>query len=152
MLAITAVALFIYTRGSRGPEEFTLEIPEGASLLIAAGENPLDIPKQWTFLADDTLTLINHDRVDHWFGTYLAPANHTFTYELQPAYAGTVFCSLHPTGSIVIDVDVRDFDWRLLLAPTLIFGPAIGLVVFGVSFVMGALGEEDELAQPSDSI
>ena len=86
--------------------------------------------------------LANHDTVDHWFGAYLAPAGQTVEYRLQPAFAGSVFCSLHPAGTIVIGVEVRDFDWRLLVAPTLIFGPAIGLVIFGVGHVMGRLDDE----------
>ena len=162
MAAITSIALVIYTRGSRAPQEYVLEIPDGSSALIAAGENPLDIPKEWTFLADDTLTLVNNDSADHYFGTFLAPAGQTVSYVLQPALGGLVFCSLHPSGTIDIGVEVRDFDWRLLVAPTLIFGPAIGIVVFVATQVMRKLDDEDDdarwteaerpVAQPSDSI
>ena len=155
MFLVSALALLIYTRGARSPRNFTLDIPEGTNQLIAAGQNPLAISRNWTFLADDTLTLVNHDRVDHTFGSFLAPAGTTTIHELQPVYAGSFFCTLHPSGSIVIDVDVRDFDWRLLAVPTLALGPAIGLVVFGIGFVMRSLDDEpDEVlaAQPSDSM
>lgn len=155
MFVVSALALVIYTQGARSPKNYTLDIPLGANKLIAAGQNPLEIPRNWTFLADDTLTLVNHDTVDHTFGSFLAPAGVTSVHELQPVYAGSFLCTLHPSGSIVIDVDVRDFDWRLLLAPTLALGPALGLVGFAIGSVMRALedGPDEVLVtQPSDSM
>lgn len=105
---------------------------------------------------------MNDDSADHYFGTFLAPAGRTVSYVLQPALAGLVFCSLHPSGTIDIGVEVRDFDWRLIVAPTLIFGPAVGIVAFVAAQVMRKLDDEDDdarwtetgrtAAQPSDSM
>ncbi len=50
---------------------------------------------------------------------------------------------LHPSGAITIDVDVRDFDWRATMFPTLAFGPALGLIIAGIGWVMRMLDEPD---------
>jgi hypothetical protein len=144
MLAISAVALAIYTNGARDPETRTLLIPDGTAELIAAGENPLRIPASWSFLADDTLELINQDRVGHRFGQYFVPPATTRAYTLQPAFGGSLACSLHPAGEINIDVDVRTFDWRATVFPTLVLGPAVGLILTVVGSVMRKLDEPDQ--------
>jgi hypothetical protein len=143
MWAISSLALLIYTNGARDPETHTLVIPDGTSDLIAKGENPLSIPVNWSFLADDTLELVNHDRVGHWFGRYFVPALTTREYGLQPAFGGSLACSLHPSGAITIDVDVREFDWRATIFPTLVLGPAVGLILSGVGSVVGKLDEPE---------
>lgn len=143
MWAISAVALLIYTSGAREPELRTLVIPEGTSEAIAAGDNPLEIPSTWSFLADDTLRLVNDDSVDHWLGRFFVPAATTREYTLQPTIGGSLVCSLHPAGAITIDVDVRDFDWKATLLPTLVLGPAVGLVVLGVSSTVRLLDEPE---------
>ncbi len=143
MWALSSLALLIYTNGARDPETHSLVIPDGASVLIAKGENPLSIPVNWSFLADDTLELVNHDQVGHWFGQYFVPANTTLEYGLQPSFGGSLACSLHPSGAINIDVDVRDFDWLATVFPTLVLGPAVGLILSGVVGVMRKLDEPD---------
>ena len=143
MWAISALSLLIYTSGARQPETRTLVIPEGTATLIAAGENPLEIPANWGFLADDILRLVNDDSTDHWLGRFFVPADTTREYTLQPSFGGSIVCSLHPDGAIVIDVDVRTFDWRATLLPTFVLGPAIGLVVVGVSSTMRHLDEPE---------
>jgi len=142
---LLAVALWIYTADSRNPTTHTLDIPDGTIELIASGENPLEIPSTWAFLADDTLVLENHDRVDHWLGNFWVPAHETREYNLQPDYGGSVLCSLHPTGAINIDVGLRDFDWKATVVPTLALGPFVGFILAGTRRVMNALDEpEDE--------
>lgn len=139
---ISATAMLIYTRDAREPVVRTVVIPDGTSRLIAAGENPLEIPATWSFRADDTLELVNQDTVDHWVGNFFVEAGTSRDYILQPAISGSLLCSLHPSGNVAIDVALRDFDWRLPMVPTLAFGPAIGLVILGVGRVMRAIDEE----------
>jgi len=143
MWLMSALAMVIYTNGAREPQTHTLNIPAGASELIAAGENPLRIPTTWAFLADDTLELVNEDSVGHWFGQYFVAAGYTRQYELQPQFGASLLCSLHPDGEITIDVEVRDFDWRSTLIPALALGPALGLIFVGVRRVLRALDEPD---------
>ncbi|MFQ5557824.1 MAG: hypothetical protein ACE5GB_10020 [Acidimicrobiales bacterium] len=145
--AVMATALLIYTSGSREPRTHTLVIPEGTQELITRGQNPLEIPSTWSFLADDTIVLVNEDRVDHWLGGDLwVPALDTREYDLQPDFGGSSWCSLHPSGAIDIDVDVRDFDVRATMLPTLAFGPALGLVLAGTRRVVRLLDEPDRRA------
>lgn len=141
MWAVSALAMVFYTRNARDAVTHELVIVDGTNELIAAGENPLQIPSTWGFYADDVLVLRNEDGVDHWLGEYFVPANATISYELSPTAAGFSFCSLHPSGGITIEVDLRGFDWRPTIAPTLALGPAMGLIVLGSRRVMRLLDE-----------
>lgn len=144
MSVLSAIALLIYTEGARAPELHVLEIPAGTSQLIAAGENPLDIPAEWSFLADDTLRLVNRDRVDHWIGSFFVPAFETTDYRLHSSISGSLVCSVHPSGTIDIRVDARDFDWRYTVIPTFVLGPALGLVIVAVTRIVGGLDDPDD--------
>ncbi len=148
---LVAIGLWIYTGDARNPTTHTLVIPDGSIEQIAAGENPLEIPASWSFLADDTLVLVNEDRVAHWLGDFWVAANSTAEFTLQPDIGGSLFCTLHPSGTVTIDVGVRDFDWRLTVIPTLAIGPFIGLVLFGTRRVMNALDEPDRRSEMSSS-
>lgn len=141
--AVSALALLIYTWGARSPLDHTLLIPPGTGDDIASGANPLQIPATWTFQADDRLVLVNDDRVDHWLGEFYVPAGETREYELQPAFGGSFLCSLHPDGDITVDVDVRDFDWRMTVFPTLALGPALGLGAAGTARIVRLVAEDD---------
>jgi hypothetical protein len=153
--ALSSIALLIYTDGSREPTVRTIVIPEGAYELIQAGENPLEIASTESFLADDTLVLDNRDVVTHVLGNWTVPANTIRRFELQPAYGGFFVCSLHPSGAITLDIKPRDYDFKLIAAPTLGFGFAVGLIIWigiNVSRVMGAGGDgykRDDIGDPS---
>ena len=146
MFLLSALALVIYTRDARDPVTHTLVIPAGSNSLINAGENPLAIPPSWSFFADDTLLLENQDRVAHRIGQWVVPAGSALSIELQPALGGAFLCSLHPSGEIAINVEPRDFDWRTAAVPALILGPAVGLVLVGVRWVMRLLDEPKDPA------
>ncbi len=148
---ILALALWIYTADARRPTTHTLVIPDGSIELIASGENPLKIPSNWSFLADDTLVIVNEDRVDHWLGDFWVAAGTTQAFDLQPDFGGSWLCTLHPSGAITIDVGVRDFDWRLTALPTLTIGPFVGLILAGTGRVMNALDEPDRRGKDSPS-
>ena len=115
---------------------------------MAAGENPLEIPSTWSFLADDTLRLVNRDDVQHWIGTFHVPPRETVEYTLGTTIGGSLFCTVHPDEAIVIDVEARTFDWRLTLFPTLVLGPAVGLILVAVWWAVGHL-DEPEPSSPS---
>lgn len=148
MWALSALALAIYTRGARAPELHVLEIPAGTSEAIAAGENPLEIPASWSFLADDTLRLVNHDAVDHWIGVFQVPALETVEYRLGTSVGGSLFCTIHPSQAIEITVEARDFDWRPTVLPTLVLGPTVGLILVGVGRVLHHLDDPDDPVEP----
>lgn len=137
---LSSIALLLYTEGSREPTVHTIVIEEGANDLILQGLNPLEIPPTWGFLADDTLVLDNRDGVTHVLGAWSVPPNTIRRFELQPAYGGFFVCSLHPSGAITLDIQPRDYDFRLIAAPTFGFGLSVGLVLWiglNVSRAMG---------------
>jgi hypothetical protein len=141
---LSSIALLIYTDGSREPTVRTIVIPKGAYELIQQGENPLEISSTESFLADDTLVLDNRDDVTHILGSWTVPANTIRRFELQPAYGGFFVCSLHPSGAITLDIKPRDYDFKLIAAPTLGFGFTLGLIIWigiNVTRVMGAGGD-----------
>jgi hypothetical protein len=145
IFTLSSIALLIYTDGSREPTTYTLEIPEGSYELIQAGENPLEIPATWGFYADDTLILDNRDDVTHTLGNWVVPPNTIQAFELQPAYGGIFVCSLHPSGAITLDIQPRDYDFRLIAIPTFGFGIAVGIIiVIGLNVVRALDHNEDE--------
>lgn len=145
VFVLSAIALLIYTDGSREPTVHVIDIPPGSWDLIEAGENPLEIPPTWTFYADDTLVLDNRDDVAHTLGTWYVPPNTTRRFELQPAYGGFFVCSLHPSGGITLDIQPRDFDFRLIAFTTFGFGIAVGIILFiGLNVARALDHDEDE--------
>ncbi len=141
---LSALALLLYTGNSREPTVYELTIPDGASELIAAGENPLLIPRTWAFMGDDTLVLKNEDDSTHQLGPWTVPAMSTVRIDLQPAFSGSFACTLTPDGQVILAIEPRDFDWRFPMVPTLLFGPALGLVIAGTIRVFHALDEEPD--------
>ena len=142
--ALCALSLVVYTSNARAPEEHVLRIPDGTSERIAAGENPLDIPVTWSFLAGDTLKLVNDDKVDHLLGSYKAPAHQTVSYTLRTRIRASLFCTLHPSSAIIVNVEDSSFDWHSTVVPTAAFGPSVGLVLAIVSRVLSRLDDGDE--------
>ena len=84
--------------------------------------------------------LDNQDDVTHVLGSWTVPPNTIRRFELQPAYGGFFVCSLHPNGAITLNIEPRDFDFKLIAAPTFGFGFSVGLVLWigiNVSRAMG---------------
>lgn len=127
---LSSIALLLYTEGAREPTTREIVIPAGANELIAQGQNPLEIPPTWSFLADDTLVLDNRDSVGHTLGSWYVPPQTIRSFDLQPAYGGFFVCSLHPSGAVTLDIQPRDYDFRLIALPTFGFGLSVGLILF----------------------
>ena len=127
---LSSVALLLYTEGAREPTTREIVIPAGSNELIAQGQNPLEIPPTWSFLADDTLVLDNRDSVGHTLGSWYVPPKTIRSFDLQPAYGGFFVCSLHPSGAVTLDIQPRDYDFRLIALPTFGFGFSVGLILF----------------------
>lgn len=127
---LASIALLIYTSGSRAATVHVLDIPPGSWDLIEQGENPLEIPPTWVFYADDTLVLDNRDDVAHTLGSWYVPPNTVRRFELQPAYGGFFACSLHPSGGVTLDIQLRDYDFGVIAFPVFGFGFAVGLTLW----------------------
>lgn len=141
---ITAVALLIYTADAREPTVREWVIPDGAFGAIAAGDNPLALPAAWDYFDGDVLVVRNQDSVVHTVGRWSIAPDSVFEIELRPVAAGTLVCSLHPSGTIRLDVQPRGFDVGQTMFPALAFGPVLGLIVVGARRLMTALGDETD--------
>lgn len=138
MLLVALVALWIYAGPSRAPQRHVLVIPAGLSEAVASGANPLELPATWALRSGDSLVVDNRDRVVHTVGTWMVAPGSVRTVELRPQVAALV-CSLHPSGSITLDVTPARTDWWLAGIAALAFGPALGLGGYGLRRVAQAL-------------
>jgi len=127
VFVVCLVALWIFAGPGREPERREIVIPAGTSDLIASGQNPLDLPSNWSFRSGVVLVLDNRDDVGHYVGAWFSPYDEVT--EITVTASATVFCTLHPAGEIYIDVTPRRSDWALAVPPTLMVGPAFGLVL-----------------------
>ncbi len=147
MFVLTSIALLIYTSGSPEPAVHVIDIPPGSRDLIEAGENPLEIPPFWPFYADDTLVLDNRDDVVHTLGDRSVPPNTVGSVELQPPDGGLVSTSLHPSGEIKLDIQLRDYDFSLIALPVFFFGIAVGGLLWIGLTVMRALDHTPDMSE-----
>ncbi len=141
---VCLVALWIFAGPGRTPERREILIPAGTADLIAAGQNPLDLPANWSFRSGDVLVLDNRDDVGHYVGAWFSPYGEVT--EVTVTSSATVFCTLHPAGQIYIDVTPRRTDWMLAVPPTLLIGPAFGLVLLMALRMLRRLEDPDPLA------
>lgn len=124
---ITATSMLIWTAGAPAVQTHRLVIPAGTSSDVESGRNPLAIPSTWAFFEGDTLILDNRDRVAHQVGGWLVGPGSVTSVILESSIGGSLFCTLHPSGAINLNVQMRGFDWRLSLVPTLMAGLPLGL-------------------------
>ncbi|GMQ94754.1 MAG: hypothetical protein BMS9Abin12_2260 [Acidimicrobiia bacterium] len=150
LLVLSSVALLIYTEGSRDPTVQVIDIPPGTGELIEQGENPLEIRSTLFFYADDTLVLNNRDDVAHTLGSWFVQPNTETQFDLQPASGGYFSSSLLPSGRITLDIQPRDFDFSIIVFPVLIFGFAIGFVLWIGLNVMRSLDREPDVSMYLD--
>ena len=62
------------------------------------------IPRELSLKAGDTLTVVNHDVADHFVSVTQVPAGQTVTYEFPSPGVFDGACTVHPRGSVRIDV------------------------------------------------
>jgi hypothetical protein len=136
---IAAGSVLLFARGARAPTTRELVIPPGTAERVSDGANPLDIPPNLAFVAGDVLVVRNDDDVGHRVGSYLLAPGSTTRIGLEPASSGSFLCTIHPSGTLSIEVQPRGLDLGLTLIPTLALGPPLGLVVVLVRRVVGRL-------------
>lgn len=141
---VSALAMAFWIDGARNPIDHQLVIPAGSAQKIADGANPLEIPSSWAFYEDDRLILINEDVVRHRLGPWLVEPGGTTTILLQPNTGGAFLCTLHPSGEIALDVQLRAFNWSLTMFPAFVVGLPLGLATLGGIRVLRALEEPNE--------
>ncbi len=145
MFVLSSIALLIYTNDSGDPVQYSLDIPPGSSNLIEDGENPLEIPPTWTFNTEDTLRIENRDDVTHTLGDWTVLPLTVETFELLSTSSGTFPSTLHPSGTVTLDVQPRDFVFSFIAYSTFGFGIAIGIILFiGLTIARALDHDEDE--------
>jgi len=136
---ISLLAWFILTGGiTRGPARIEYIIPAGTAERVAAGEAVPSIPARAVFVVGDVLVFRNQDRVNHQLGPFWIPAGTTLTIPLERPSTLNYLCTIHPSGSI--DLEVRPQNSLLLtLVPTLLLGGPLGAVLALVIRVVSRL-------------
>jgi len=147
LFVLTSIALLIYTDGTRDAIEHVFVVDPGSSELIEQGENPLDLPAIWPFLADDTLVIDNRDSVVHTIGDWATDPNAVGRFDLQPSSGGFVASTLHPSGGVTLDIEARDYDFSIIAVAVFGFGFSVGIILWIGLTVVRALGREPDVSE-----
>lgn len=81
-----------------------IDIPDGTAARLAAGEDVQIVPADLQLRLRDTLVVVNHDSVTHTVGPYRVASGQTLETEMSKAATLEGYCSLHPSGSITIEI------------------------------------------------
>lgn len=139
------VALWIYAGGGRSAEERVLVIPAGTGDVVRAGGNPLELPSEWDFRSGDTLVLDNRDSEVHFLGPWAVNPGASLEVVMRPQLRFIdLFCSLHPSQQLSIEVTPSRHDLWLPTLATLMFGPLLGLIGLGLLGLARRLGDGHE--------
>ena len=140
MWIVCLVALGIFAGPRDEPRRFDLVIEPDTDELVAAGENPLEIPSDWGFESGDVLVLDNRDGTPQTIGAWTVAPGEVREIVLRP-FSGLVQCTLHPEGEITTSVRPGRTDWKLPLIATVLFGPSLGIGGIAIARVMRAMGD-----------
>ncbi|MBI5052663.1 MAG: hypothetical protein HZB52_05300 [Chloroflexi bacterium] len=122
----------------RNPMRIEYVIPSGAAQRIANGEALPTIPAKAVFVAGDRLVFRNEDQTDHRVGPFWIPSGSTLTIPLERASSISYLCTVHPSGTIDLDVRPQNSAW-LMLIPTLALGIPLGGVLTVIVRVVSRL-------------
>ena len=82
-------------------------IPAGTADRIAAGERVELLPADLRFRLRDTLVVVNDDTITHQVGPFSVGAGQRLEKRFAEAATLQGSCSLHPSGSITIEITDR---------------------------------------------
>jgi hypothetical protein len=122
----------------RPPQRIEFVIPAGAAQRIQDGETVPSIPANSVFVVGDVLALRNEDVLNHRMGPFWIPAGTTITIPLDRPSTFNYLCTIHPSGSIGLEVRPRD-SLLLTLVPTLVLGLPMGAVLSLIARVLARL-------------
>lgn len=108
-LALVGLAIMVAVGGAGfaltgGAADHRYVIPKGTAARLDNGELIEIIPRELSLKAGDTLTVVNHDVADHFVSVTQVPAGQTVTYEFPSPGVFDGACTVHPRGSVRIDV------------------------------------------------
>lgn len=132
--------LSLHLSASDAPRQVhRLIIPAGTATLVAAGANALSLPPTMGFVAGDVLELVNRDDVSHAIGTWRVGPHDVRIVRFPRATGDSFFCSIHPSGTLDIEVRARGVDLSSTIPPALALGPGLAVVVLVVRRVVRSL-------------
>jgi hypothetical protein len=131
---ISYVALVQLAGLTRPPREIHLVIPPGTASQVAAGQSLSAIPTSIRYVVGDVLVVFNDDEVSHRVGPFDIPPGRSAYLSLGEPNAPAYACSIHPGGSLGLEVQPRA-DLRLTVLPTLALGVPLALTL-GLVFLV----------------
>lgn len=93
-----------HTLGRPEPQRIEIVIPEGFADGLANGQDPNLIDDDLVFSMNDTLVLVNRDRVAHRVGPYQVAPGETISQTFTEVAVFEGGCSLHAGGEVTIAV------------------------------------------------
>jgi len=143
----TELAYFLLKKENREPGVIELVIPAGTAEKVAAGQAPLEIPKDMRFVVGDTLKVINQDTENHQLGPLWIPANSSATQKLETAENLVVECSFQ-AGSVIGITVQEPVTWRTRISGIFFAGFPLGMM-FAVYSVVAVPKKKEDNEHPS---
>ncbi len=104
-VAVSEVSFSLLNNGTtRPPQLVQISIPPGTAALVARGQAIASIPASMTFVAGDTLLVINHDSVPHQLGPLFIPAGSSASMNLANEQGYNLLCSFQPSKYLQLTV------------------------------------------------
>ena len=136
--AFSVAGWIMYGGTTRDAMRIEYVIPAGTAERVEAGESVASLPSNWVFIVGDVLVLRNEDDVNHQLGPFWAPAGSTLTIPMESASKFNYLCTIHPSGSIDLQIQPRN-SWVRPLTITLLLGIPIGAVISLAVYVASRL-------------
>ncbi len=134
--------LSLHLTSTNSPERVhRLVIPAGTATRIAAGANALALPSTMGFATGDILELVNQDEAPHAIGAWRVAPHGMLTVRFSKPTSSSFFCSIHPSGTLDIQVRARGVDLSSTILPTLTLGPGLAVVLFVVRRIIRSLDD-----------
>lgn len=145
MLAISEAVYLLREedRVSRAPEVITLNIPEGTSERVEAGQALADIPRQMIFVVGDTLVVNNQDVVPHELGPLWVPPGKSASLNLELVSDFTYSCSFTPSKYLGLTVKEAT-TWMTRLTALWYGAPPLFMFFLVYSFLIWPLKKDDK--------
>ena len=143
LIGIISIVSWVTVGGGvlRPPQRVEFIIPLGTADRIKAGDAIPSIPAKSIFVQGDVLVIMNQDVVNHELGPFWIPAKTTLNVPLDKAQSYSYLCTIHPSGSIGLEVRPRD-SLLLTLIPTLVMGIPLGIALVIITRVLSRLDVE----------
>jgi len=135
---VTLLAWYLFGGTTRGPRRIEYVIPAGAAKRVAAGEALPGIPAKAVFVVGDVLVLRNEDEVNHQFRPFRIPAGTVLTFPLERPSTLNYLCTIHPSGTIGLEVQPASSLLRTLVR-AMLMGVPVGAVLSLVIHVASRL-------------